>query len=362
MSPVPGIFCNSGIVNDSVADLTSEAVQSPRPMSPVRGRVWRAGQEIAADFPLEDLDCWLADPGVLVWVDLCEPEPALLDRLAEELSLNPLSVEDAIEPRERPKVTRHPTHSFITCYSTGMLPDTTDTIPVLQTERMSAFVLPNGLVTVRTSAADDMDEVLERWTDDGLVHLGVAALVYGWLDTVVDGHFRTIQVMDDALEELEDLLFDGDIQPKTIQQRVFAFRKSLVELRRVVLPMREVVAGVMRHRNDRTQRTDRELDTYFEDLYDHVIRAAEWTESLRDMIVSVFETNLSLQEARLNTVMKKLAGWAAIIAVPTAITGWFGQNVPYPGFGTWFGVAFSAALIVIGAVSLYLTFRRFDWI
>jgi magnesium transporter len=73
-----------------------------------------------------------------------------------------------------------------------------------------------------------------------------------------------------------------------------------------------------------------ELTPYFEDLYDHVLRAAEWTESLRDMITSIFETNMALADNRMNVVMKKLTSWAAIIAVPTAITGWFGQNVPYP--------------------------------
>ena len=93
-------------------------------------------------------------------------------------------------------------------------------------------------------------------------------------------------------------------------------RKDLVALRRVVLPMREVVSGLMRHRE-----SEGTMRAWYDDLYDHVLRASEWTESLRDMVASIFETNLSLQDSRLNTIMKKLAGWAAIIAVPTAITG-----------------------------------------
>jgi magnesium transporter len=105
-----------------------------------------------------------------------------------------------------------------------------------------------------------------------------------------------------------------------------------------------------------------ELVPYYEDLYDHAIRAAEWTESLRDMITTIFETNLSLQDARLNTVMKKLTGWAAIIAVPTAVTGWFGQNVPYPGFGQMGGVLLSTFVILGGGGLLYVVFRRKGWI
>ena len=110
-----------------------------------------------------------------------------------------------------------------------------------------------------------------------------------------------------------------------MQRKTFRLRKDLVELRRVVLPMREVVSAIQHRRLD--AKTAPELDPLYADLYDHVLRASEWTESLRDMVTTVFETNLSLQDARLNTVMKKLTGWAAIIAVPTAITGFYGQNV-----------------------------------
>ena len=102
------------------------------------------------------------------------------------------------------------------------------------------------------------------------------------------------------------------------------------------------------------------LDGWYDDLYDHVLRAAEWTESLRDMISSVFETNLSLQDARLNTVMKKLTGWAAIIAVPTAVTGWFGQNVPYPGFGHTSGSLPAPSYHRIRPLTV--VFRRRSWL
>lgn len=125
--------------------------------------------------------------------------------------------------------------------------------------------------------------------------------------------------------------------------------------------MREVVGAVMRHRSE-WHKDGNDLDGWFADLYDHAVRAAEWTESLRDMITSIFETSLSLQDARLNTVMKKLTAWAAIIAVPTAVTGWFGQNVPYPGFQEPWGVWFSTGVIVAAAVTLYLTFKRKDWL
>ncbi len=101
---------------------------------------------------------------------------------------------------------------------------------------------------------------------------------------------------------------------------------------------------------------------YFQDVYDHVLRASEWTESLRDLIANIYDTNLNLRGNQLNAIMKKVTSWAAIIAVPTAVTGWYGQNLPYPGFADHNGLYASAALTVGGTITLYLLFRRNGWL
>lgn len=330
-------------------------------MTQLRGRVWRDGTVVAADFPLADLDAYLADPSALTWLDLCDPGGEVLAQLAAELGLDRHATEDAVAPRERPKATRHAGHAFLTCYTVA-LADGPAGLPALAIGRISAFVMPRGLITVRVArgAEVDLDEVIERWQDSGLLGHGVGALVHGLLDVLVDGHFAVVQQLDDRLEEIEDLLFDESVRTREVQVRVFALRKALVALRRVVLPMREVMAGVMRHRL--AEDSDRALDGEFADLYDHVLRAAEWTESLRDMVSSIFETNLALQDARLNTIMKKLASWGAIIAVPTAVTGWFGQNLPYWGFSSVWGLWQSVVLIAVGTIGLFWLFRRNDWL
>jgi magnesium transporter len=132
-----------------------------------------------------------------------------------------------------------------------------------------------------------------------------------------------------------------------------------VTLRRVVLPMREVVNTLMR-RDMRIVVT--EMTPYFQDVYDHVLRATEWTESLRDLVTTILETNLTIQGNRLNIITKKVTSWAAIVAVPTAITGFYGQNVPFLGFGTHTGFIWSGCLIVVISVVLYLVFRRKNWL
>ncbi|GAB3714595.1 magnesium transporter CorA family protein [Mariniluteicoccus flavus] len=335
----------------------------------VRIVCWRDGRRVDCPQDVGAIHGLVADPGVLVWVDLLDPDPAVLQRVADELKLDPHAVEDAVAADERPKATRHRSHTFITVYGATLDDDGGDALhdSRVRTSRVSAFVLPTALVTVRRADGLPLGPVEDRWeADPDLLAHGPGALVHGLMDVVVDGHFATIQRLDDASEELEDLLFAEARSRRDIQQRVYRLRKELVELRRVVLPMREVVSAVMRDRAERLGAAhdggDHVLDGYFQDLYDHVMRATEWTDSLRDVVSTIFETNLSLQDAHLNVVMKKLAGWAAVIAVPTAVTGWFGQNIPFPGDGQPIGLVFSVVAILLGTIGVYALLRRFDWI
>ena len=144
-----------------------------------------------------------------------------------------------------------------------------------------------------------------------------------------------------------------------VQRRSFELRKSLVLLRRIVIPMREVTNALMRR--DLHVVTD-DLMPYYQDIYDHVLRAAEWTDSLRDLVTSILETNLTIQGNRMNVITKKVTSWAAIIAVPTFITGFYGMNVPYPGFSRQVGFAASIALMIIAGLVLYIIFKRKDWL
>lgn len=324
--------------------------------------VWRDGAVATAQIPLEEISGELANPGSLVWIDLVRPTREDLERLAAEVGLDEAAVEDATAPRERPKVTRHADHLFFMTYATRLVdrPAGADgNHGQLRLSRVSGFLMDGGLITVRLDDEFDMSVVTRAWRENyDLLQHGAGALMHGLLDVIVDGHFDTIQQLDDGIEGMEDALFEERHTGRDFQRTIYGLRKDLVALRRVVLPMREVVNTLLRHRKTGQDA----LDPLYDDLYDHVLRAAEWTESLRDMVTTVFETNLSLQDAHLNVVMKKLAGWAAIIAVPTAVTGWFGQNLPYPGFSTTVGLIQSVVLIVVLPLGLYALLRSKDWI
>jgi magnesium transporter len=334
------------------------ALAQGSPKGAVRTRLYRDGKLIKENFPPHEISDELEQPhGCLIWLDLCQPNAEQLAIIGEEFGLHELAIEDALEATQRTKIDRYESHLFMSAHSADLDEETGN----LAVREISAFITRHALITVRKDAGFDIDPVVNRWdTSADLAQYGVSFLLYGLLDYLVDGHFRAVEALDQAVEETEDGLFDvrrGAIE--TVQRRSFQLRKSLVLLRRITLPTREVVNTLLRHDLDIVPEP---MAPYFRDIYDHVIRATEWTESLRDLVTTMVETNLTEQGNRMNMIMKKVTSWAAIIAVPTAITGWYGQNVPYPGFGKTAGLISTTILIVVFAVGLYVLFRRKDWL
>jgi magnesium transporter len=322
-----------------------------------RTRLYRHGVLEREGFPVDDISDYLADDSAVVWLDLRDPDRDDLDVLSAEFGLHPVAIEDAVAMHERPKLDRYRSHLFLTAYAVHLDQATGE----LATSELAAFVTERALITVRKDDGLDIGAVVGYWdASPDLAKYGVGYLLHGLLDNVVDGHFAAVQTLDDAIEGLEDRLFaENPKQDREVQRRSFELRKSLVLLRRVVLPMREVVNSLMR-RDLRV--VGEQLHPYYQDIYDHVLRATEWTESLRDLVTSILETNLTIQGNRMNIITKKVTSWAAIIAVPTFITGVYGMNVPYPGFSRPWGVSVAFGSMALLAIVLYVAFRRRDWL
>ncbi|GAA2998973.1 magnesium/cobalt transporter CorA [Streptosporangium longisporum] len=320
-----------------------------------RTRLYRNGVLEAEGFPIDDISDHVADDSAVVWFDLCSPTKADLAKVSEELGLHPLAVEDALQSHQRPKLDTYDSHLFITAYATRLKDETVEFVEV------SIFVTKNALVTVRENSTFDIDEVVRRWdANSELVKLGVPYLLHGVLDYVVDGYFDVLQTVDDRVEDLENDLFQenpGDMPH--IQRRTFDMHKKLVRFRRLAVPMRDVVGSLLRRGEEVLEA---KLVPYYQDIYDHTLRTAEWSESLQDLVTNVRDTHMNQQGFRLNDIMKKITSWAAIIAVPTMITGFYGQNVPYPGYGHSIGFWTSTILIVVGTVLLYRAFRKRNWL
>lgn len=319
-------------------------------------RCYRSGVLLDEGFSLGDLDEHLTHEDAVVWVDLYRPTLQDLQTVADELNLHSIAVEDAATARQRPKFIRYEHHDFLSAYAVRLDTHTGE----LGAAEIAAFITPNAMVTVRKDDTFPIQDLIDHLEQNAeLTTHGISALLYGLLDFIVDGHFDTVQSLDEQIETLEDLLFDEKPRDTDVQRRSFELRKSLVRLRRVVLPMREVINTLIRRDVDLVPR---EMAPYYQDLYDHVLRATEWTDSLRDLVSTIVETNLTIQGNRLNIITKKVTSWAAIIAVPTAITGFYGQNLPYPGFALPSGFIASTLLIVVLSAGLFIIFKHKDWL
>jgi magnesium transporter len=329
---------------------------TPSAQSEPRTRLYRHGNLELDGFPVADVSGYLADESVTIWLDVRDPGHDELALLSEEFGLHPLAVQAALRRSQRPRLDRYRGYSFLTAYGTRLDSGT----GALTTSEVSAFITSQALITVRKDDRLDISAVVARWDESpDLAKFGVGYLLYGLLDYLVDGQLETVQRLDDRMEDLEDLLFAAVPRGAELQRSTFQLRKSLVLLRRVVTPMSQVVGELTRHD---LSIVGEGLLPYFQDVHDQTLRANERIDGLRDLVSSVLETNMTIQGNRMNDITKKVTGWAAIIAVPTLITGFFGMNVPYPGFGQQAGLVAATAVIVVAGLVLYLVFRHRDWL
>lgn len=325
-------------------------------MTRTRSRIYENGVVVAEDVDHTALLGHLQDGECIVWVDLCGPTEQQLHELRDQLGLHELAVEDALEPHQRPKLDHYPDHLFISCHATTVDADEA----ALHETEVDAFVGDRWFITVRADEGFDMDEVVQRWDrSPDLASGGVSFLLYGLLDVVVDGYFDSVETFDEYYDQISETIFsDHPIDPRE-QVHWFQMRKALFRLHRLAVPMREMLSALMRREREAVAE---ELYPYYQDVYDHILRITESTDALRDLVATIVETNLSLRDYRQNQVMKKVTSWAAIIAVPTLITGFYGMNVPYPGFARHSGVLLSIALMVGVSGTLYVLFKRNEWL
>lgn len=333
--------------------------ETPTPTCPTYTRLYEAGAVVAEDFdPAELTERLRAHPKAVLWLDLFDPDEHDLEAVAAEFRLHPLAVEDAVHDHQRPKLDRYPGHLFMNVYDVRV--DIGAPGPRMDKTEISAFITERALITVRKSESD-LNRLIQRWdVDAGLApEGGVGFLVYGLLDLIVDGQFAAARQLDEAMDKTEDEMLEEGGAPRSVRMYGFALRKALATLRRPVAPMAGLIADVMR---PDTGLVDEHLALYYRDIDDHARRATETIDHARERINGLIDADLNEQSNALNDVTRKLAAWAAIIAVPTALTGFYGQNVPYWGYEKYWGFLTSLALIGFSATGLYVYLKRRGWL
>jgi magnesium transporter len=324
-------------------------------MGDVHTRVYRDGRVVEQHFPLADVSERLGIPDTTVWIDLCGPSEAQLQLLAPSLGLHELALEDVLS-RQRPKLDRYDTHLFLSCQAARVDVDAGR----LDEAEVDVFIGRRWLITVRKNPAFQIEPVLERWDrSSDLAVNGVGFLLYGLLDVVVDSYFDATQRFDEFYELISEGMFAQQRLDPLRQRQWFDMTRALFRFHRMVVPMREVCGSLVRREHDSVPEA---LSPYFQDVYDHVAGVIDDLDSLREVASTILETDVSLRDHRQNVVMKQVSSWAAILAVPTLVTGYYGMNVPYPGSGEAVGVVTSAGVMIVACIVLYHLFRRNHWL
>lgn len=309
--------------------------------------------EKVADIPLQQIRSYVKQPGSFVWVALKDPDDGELQAVQEEFGLHELAVEDARHGHQRPKVDEYGTSLFVVMHVVERTQDE------LTQGEVAVFVGPGYVVSVRRNTEMGFAEVRRRCElEPELLRRGPAYVLYTLMDAVVDRYFPTLDAIAEEAEEIEERIFSGQNTRAQIEA-LYSLKRKLVLLDRATGPLLEV-AGKLH--GGRVPPICAGLHDYFRDVYDHLLRLKQSIDNLRDMATTVMSVNLSLITIQENEVTKRLAAYAALVAVPTMIAGVYGMNFTHMPELDWvWGYPVAVGSMVIIDAYLVYRFRRAGW-
>jgi len=305
-----------------------------------------------------DLDdaarCFEGDEGGYVWVGLHDPSDEEMSRVAELFSLHELAVEDAGKSHQRPKMEDYDDSYFIVL-KTARYHEETETVHFGE---IDIFLGTNYVVHVRHGEGTGLKDARRRLEErEDLIREGPAAVVWAIVDKVVDDYAPVVAGIDDDIEEVEQAVFDPDVEPT---ERVYFLKREVIEFHRAVFPLLAPLESIER---GAFPDMDEQLRRYLRDVADHARRVDETINSQRELLTSVLEANLALVSVRQNEVVKRISGYAALIAVPTFMASVYGMNFEHMPELEW-RIGYPLALITMAVViaGLSVVLRRARWI
>jgi len=338
--------------------------------SVVDAAVYRDGHRIAAPAGLAEIYRELpGKPGTMAWIGLYRPAEAQLVEAAEKFDLHELALEDAIVAHQRPKLERYGDTLFVVLRAARYLDD----VEEVDFGEVHLFVGPDFVLTVRHSQSPDISTVRSRLeADPELLALGPEAVLYAVLDAVVDGYAPVIAGLQHDIDEIETEVFGGDPE---VSRRIYELSREVIDFQRATGPLLEIMRAL--EGGFQKYGTDEELQRYLRDVADHATYAAERVDGFRQMLQNILTVNATLVSQRQNEEMKQLAeaghaqndeikkisSWAAILFAPTLIGTVYGMNFEeMPELHWAFGYPFAIGLMGVVCVSLYLIFKRRNWL
>jgi magnesium transporter len=300
-----------------------------------------------------ELGC--SSDGRFVWIGLHDPTPDEFNSVAREFEIHELAAEDAVRPHQRPKLEIYEHTVFIVLKTVHYEEDTED----VETGQIMLFVGKGWVISVRHGPYADLHPVRE-WMEKKpeLLRCGPGSVVHAVIDRVVDEYEPVADAVDQDIEEAEGQVFSPDRSNPT--ERIYGLQREVLELHRAVAPLVEPTRQLARAELDFVHE---DLQHYFADVHDHVLRTNERVEIYRDLLHGVLEANLAQVSVRQNEDMRKISAWVAIIAVPTAVAGIYGMNFEHMPELKWeYGYPVVLFVIAIACSSLYVYFKRVGWL
>ncbi len=307
------------------------------------------------DITLDEISDVLAvDDGSFVWVGMYEPVAGLLDKLQEEFSLHDLAIEDAQHAHQRPKIEAYGDSLFVVMHTAQVVEGH------IQFGETYAFLGHRYLATVRHGASMSYTPVRERVErEPELLAMGPSYGLYAILDFIVDHYLPIATEFGDELGRLEQDIFGETYRRDTII-KLYELKRELTQLRLAVSPLQDILSQLTRMHSELIQK---DVRPYFRDVLDHAMRVNESTDTMREMMTAAMGMNLSLVTIAQGEIVKKLAGWAALLAAPTLITSWYGMNFQYmPELHGRYSYHILIAVVIAVCVLLYRYLRKVQWL
>jgi magnesium transporter len=283
----------------------------------------------------------------LQWFDIADPASPELDELGRRFGLHELQIEDCRHRPQRPKTEEHDHYIFTVLKH---MHDPKD----LEFDDIDVFIGPDFLISVHRADSTVFDAVRTRAEQEHTERLD--RLFYMIIDKIVDAYQPVLDKLADNIADIEDAVLEQP-DPEMLA-RMFALKRKLVDFRRVSGGMREVVNDLMRREKGLL---GDDLDVYFRDVYDHIIRTVELIETYRDLLSGALDIYLSAVANRTNEVMKILTVWGTVALPLVIITGFFGMNLKLPWEGSYLGTAFVLALMAISTIVVLVYFKIKRW-
>ena len=331
-----------------------------------RTRLYRDGRLALEGFPVADISDHLADESVTVWLDLRDPDRDDLGVLSEEFGLHPLAVEDAVHAHQRPKLERYDNSLFAVFKTIRYVEHTelTATSEVVESGEVMVFTGRYFVITVRHGSHGSLRSLRHRLEDDPeLLAKGPSAVLHAIADQVVDDYLAVAEAVQDDIDEVEIDVFsptNGKTSRGGDASRIYQLKREVLEFKRAVSPL----LRPMQMLGERPMRLiDPEIQKYFRDVADHVARVHEQVTGFDDLLNSILQANLAQASVVQNEDMRKITAWAAILAVPTMITGVYGMNFQHMPELHWkYGYPLVLCVTVVICIVIHRGFRRNGWL